>query len=283
MPRNPLITSRGACYWCGARVGQRHRYGCADYPLVVGGEDAGAAAPAAPLAVPAAPARAPARKYDDPSAVREFIERALIVVDGEGDFSAADETPVHVGVAFDVDGYGPHAGVVFVDQNFYHASKDTALQGAVEVLEERMREDYLKELEEEEARGDIDDAWAAFTENIDGRAWVLSPADAVTALRGTDAEKHISITSCERCAEPATAACVGCGEMLCEEHIVTCDLCNDGTAQCADCAVEHERGHKAKCADCGELFMEADMSECASCGAFLCDANCAYPHSRRCP
>jgi hypothetical protein len=135
-------------------------------------------------------------KGKDVEHFREWLEKGVILVDGdaEGAISLDDETPVHVAIAVDVEGYGPHTGTIYAMQNQYYGSPDAALQPAVEVLEEWMMEhyqDHLKELEEEYG----DDARDVFTETIDAVTWKLTPREFAAAIKGTKAEKYIEVYS----------------------------------------------------------------------------------------
>lgn len=124
--------------------------------------------------------------------LKEFLDRGVIVRDGEGWIKLADEDPVHIAIVCNIQGYGPHEGAIFVDQNRYHASADSALQGAYEILEQYTIDhdaEYIAELQEEWG-----DEWMdIMTETFDGWTWELSAADAIATIRGTDAEKFIQI------------------------------------------------------------------------------------------
>jgi hypothetical protein len=134
-------------------------------------------------------------KGKDAEHLREWLEKGVILIDGEGDsINLDDETPVHVAIAVDVEGYGPHTGAIYTMQNRYHGSADAVLQPAVEVLEEWMlqhQRDYLKELEEEYG----DDALDVFTETIDAVTWELTPQEFAAAIKDTAAEKYIKVYS----------------------------------------------------------------------------------------
>jgi hypothetical protein len=128
--------------------------------------------------------------------LKEFLTDAVFVRAGEGSIQLGDSDPVHIAVMFDVHGYGPHPGAIYVDQNRYHASADTALQAADELLEEHEMEahaDHLRELEEEHG----DEALSVFTETFDGRTWELSAEEAARNIEGTDAAKFIDIYPAE--------------------------------------------------------------------------------------
>lgn len=119
--------------------------------------------------------------------------RGVILTGGEGSIDVDSEDPVHIAVVFDVQGYGPHIGAIYADQNRYHASSDTALQAAYEILEQEVLDsadpEYIKELEDEWG-----DEWHdILTETIDGQTWTLSARDAFSAIRGTEAMDYIDV------------------------------------------------------------------------------------------
>lgn len=134
-------------------------------------------------------------KGRDAEHFHEWLKKGAILIDGEGDsINLDDETPVHVAIAVDVEGYGPHTGAIYAMQNRYHGSADAVLQPAVEVLEEWMLkhyQDHFKELEKEYG----DDALDVFTETIDAVTWVLTPREFAAAIKGTDAEKYVEVYS----------------------------------------------------------------------------------------
>lgn len=127
--------------------------------------------------------------------IKEFLDRAVILVDGEGTINVDDEDPVHIAVVFEMSGYGPHMAAIFVDQNRYHASPDTALQGAYEILEEYKWEHHSDEydmLVEDFGEQEVQD-FGMFTETFDAALWTLDPVEAAEAIRGTKAEAFIDI------------------------------------------------------------------------------------------
>lgn len=69
--------------------------------------------------------------------------------ESEGTIDLNDSDPVYIAVAVEVYGYGPHPGVMYVDQNRYHASADSALQGACEILEDHRRDANRDEFNED--------------------------------------------------------------------------------------------------------------------------------------
>lgn len=124
---------------------------------------------------------------------REWLEKGVILVDGEMDFlDLNDPTPVHVAIAVIVEGYGPHHGAIFINQNRFHSHPNIALQNAVEILEEWLlehRADELRELEEEYGEEALD----VFHENIDALTWTLPAREVANAIKGTDAAKFIEV------------------------------------------------------------------------------------------
>jgi hypothetical protein len=114
----------------------------------------------------------------------EFLDKAVILVAGEASSTVDPHgEEVHVAIVVNVTGYGPHTGAIFVDQNRFHASPDTALEGAFEELEEWEREHYPMSEEDEERR----------TETFDGRAWTLPALAFTEAIYNTKAEQFIDV------------------------------------------------------------------------------------------
>jgi hypothetical protein len=147
-------------------------------------------------------------------AFREALEKSAVLVAGDGDTInvAEDAGRVHVALAYEVSGYGPHLAAIYAMQNPYHGSRDAALQSAVEILEEEIRERREEgreetrkrkqeeraqrpqlEMFEEEEEEDEDEDEAEDFENINGDAWALSAHEFGEAIRGTDAEKFIDV------------------------------------------------------------------------------------------
>lgn len=159
------------------------------------------------------------------------------IVEAAGDVTECDTDPVHVAVVYAESGYGPHTASLYIDQNRFHASPDTALQEAYEMHEAWMKEhydDHLKELEEErlaehvkdylssnpgasneEAIEAVEDAayqeageW--FRETMDGMTWTMTAAEFVEAYDSWSAEDQdrvmagggVTITRREECEEP---------------------------------------------------------------------------------
>lgn len=130
----------------------------------------------------------------DPQRLRETLEQGVMLHADrvEGSFNLDDDDPVHVAIVMNVKGYGPHVGAMYVDQNRYHASPDTVLQEAFEILETWELDhypEYFAELEQEYG----DDASGVFTETFDDMVWTLSPQEFVEAIEGTKAERFIDI------------------------------------------------------------------------------------------
>jgi len=114
----------------------------------------------------------------------EFLDKAVLLVAGDASGTIdpyAEE--VHVAIVVNVTGYGPHVGAIYVDQNRFHASPDTALEGAFEELEEWEREHYPMSEEDEEYR----------TETFDGRTWTLPALAFTEAIYNTKAEQFIDV------------------------------------------------------------------------------------------
>jgi hypothetical protein len=134
----------------------------------------------------------------DASHFRKWLEKVVMLQDGEGSIDLGDSDPVFIGIVVEVQGYGPHLGAIYVDQNRYHASRDTALQGASEIFDEwrlndQRSQEYLKELEEEWG----EEAFDIMRETDDGMTWELSPQEAADAIRGTEAAKYVDIYEAE--------------------------------------------------------------------------------------
>lgn len=204
--------------------------------------------PVAPVRV--APVAKPKRKYDDPAEVLQFLTKVCLFRDSSGWIDGADDSPVYVGVALEVDSYGPHIATVCVDQNQFRMSADPPLQEAVELLEADMREhqdEYLKDLVEEHGE---EDGEVMFTENIQGRTFVLDPVDAAAIFDKLKADsaayarktnrpdplEGITIEECVDCPEDfdgqrcATTKCRQCSNLLCVDHANANGICG----ACAD-------------------------------------------------
>lgn len=111
---------------------------------------------------------------------KEFLEKAVILVTGESSsYIDPHAEEVHVAIVVNVTGYGPHVGAIYVDQNRFHASADTALEGAHELLEEWER-DHYPDAEEN-------------TETFEGRTWTLPALKFTEAIYGTKAEEFIDV------------------------------------------------------------------------------------------
>lgn len=130
----------------------------------------------------------------------ERLLEAFILVEGEGDVQVGGPggtDPVHVAVVYDVVSYGPHTSAIYVDQNRYHASGDTALQAAYEILEQweldyqseaaKTGDTYLKDLQEEWG-----DEWMEImTETFDGQTFQMS-AEEFADIYNRNKEKYFS-------------------------------------------------------------------------------------------
>lgn len=123
--------------------------------------------------------------------LKRLLKQAAVLVDGEADLYDS-ESPVHVAIVFNVEGYGPHVATIYAENNRYHSSPDTAIQAAYEMLEQWEIEKYpenVAELQEEYG----DDWNEILTETFDGRWFTMSFRDFARAIRGTDAEKYIDL------------------------------------------------------------------------------------------
>jgi hypothetical protein len=130
----------------------------------------------------------PTRVEEDESGRRTIYEH------GEQTIRLDDPDTAYVAVVGDVHSHGPHPGQVAIQQNRYHATRDTVMQEAFEGLENSLRDepldqgawnDYL-----EEAGGDEGEAWERYDEALrettqyfflDG----LAPREAAAAFVGT--------------------------------------------------------------------------------------------------
>lgn len=112
-----------------------------------------------------------------------FLSKATIPVAGDGIVEMSDESPVYVAIVVDVTGYGPNVGAIFAEQNRYHGSKNGALEGAYELLEDwtREHEDEKDRLEREREWGDRADE--IMTETFNGRAWKIPAREFARVLR----------------------------------------------------------------------------------------------------
>ena len=117
---------------------------------------------------------------------KETLEKGVILVGGEAvdnnSIDPEDDTPVSVAIMFDVNGFGPHVGVICAVQGGH---VDEALQAADELLEEWTLDHYPDSDPEH------------FTETFDGLMWELSPEDFIAAIKGTPAEKFIDVVEYE--------------------------------------------------------------------------------------
>lgn len=116
---------------------------------------------------------------------RKHLTNNVILVAGEAEsVSLEDDDPIFVAVVVNVTGYGPHPGAIYAHQNRFHASGDSALEGAFELLEEWEQEHYPAESEEDEEHR---------TETFDGLTWKLTPQEFEEAIRGTPAVKFFDL------------------------------------------------------------------------------------------
>lgn len=142
---------------------------------------------------------------NDPVHLREFLERGVFLRDGEGNIDLNDSDPVHIAVVMSVKGYGPHEAAIFVDQNRYHASADSALEGAYEILEQYWWDhykDHYDELVKDYGQEEVDD-YGMFTETFNAVIWELTPEEAAAAIEGTDAAKFIDVDELEEAEDEA--------------------------------------------------------------------------------
>jgi hypothetical protein len=134
--------------------------------------------------------------HNDAKHLREILEKGVILdkdrVDGDS-IKLDDSDPVYVGIIVDVNGYGPHVGAMYVEQNRFHGSVDGALQGADEILEQWTLDNTSKE-DIDELEDEYGDDWmSVLTETFDGWGFKVSASEFAEAIRGTDAEKFVDI------------------------------------------------------------------------------------------
>lgn len=140
-------------------------------------------------------ANMPRGTHKDANHLREILEKGVILDKDrvEGSVDLNDESPVYIGIIVDVNGYGPHVGAMYVEQNRFHGSVDGALQGADEILEQWTLDNTSKE-DIDELEDEYGDDWmSVLTETFDGWAFKLSPQEFVDAIEGTDAEKLVDV------------------------------------------------------------------------------------------
>jgi hypothetical protein len=130
----------------------------------------------------------------DADHLRKWLEEGVLLKADrvEGSVDLDDEDLVHVAIVVNVTSIGPHVGAMYVDQNRYHASADTSLQEAFEILQQwelDNNQDYFAELEQEYG----DEAFDVFTETFDGLTWKLSPREFADAVAGTRADGLVDI------------------------------------------------------------------------------------------
>lgn len=133
--------------------------------------------------------------HTDAQHLHDILEKGVMLNKDrvEGSVDLNDDSPVYVGIMADVNGYGPHVGALYVEQNRFHGHVDTALQGADEILEQwtldNTSQEDISELEDE-----YGDEWmSVLTETFDGWGFKISAREFVEAIRGTDAENLIDI------------------------------------------------------------------------------------------
>lgn len=133
-------------------------------------------------------AASPRDRYKPSSDAKDFenhLKNNVILVAGEADsVSLDDDDPIFVAIVVNVTGYGPHPGAIFAHQNRFHATEDSALEGAHEVLEEWEREHYPAESDEDEEHR---------TETFDGLVWQLTPEEFADAICETSAVKFLGL------------------------------------------------------------------------------------------
>ncbi len=124
------------------------------------------------------------------SGLAEYLKNIIILkgaVEVGMGVDMSDE-PIYVGVVHDGSGFNPGAAV-YVDQNKFHASEDSVLEGAFELLEEvqrdQMSEDDFKRLEEDALGYDMYSE-ELMTETFDGRAFLVSPEELKSVINGLD-------------------------------------------------------------------------------------------------
>lgn len=121
----------------------------------------------------------------DASHLREWLEKTVIIVDGEvldnGSIDLDNDSPVAVAIIVNVTGIGRNPGAIAAGQGDH---PDAALQAAHEILEDWEQEHY----------GDGGDV---STETFDGQAWELSVEDFMAAIEGTEAAKYLDVVGGE--------------------------------------------------------------------------------------
>ena len=132
---------------------------------------------------------------EDPNHFHKWLNEGVILRDGDGSVDVSDDDPVWVAIVVDVQGYGPHEGAIYVDQNRFHASADTALQEAYEIFENYKRDHMTgKEMAKLEKEWG-DRAGEIMTETFDAMIWILTPKEFAKAIKGTKATKYVSTYS----------------------------------------------------------------------------------------
>lgn len=130
---------------------------------------------------------------EDANHFRKWLDEGVILRDGEGSVDVNDEDPIWVAIVVDVQGYGPHEGAIYADQNRFHANADTALQEAYEILENYERDNMSKKDREELEEEWGDRADEIMTETFDAVIWKLEPKEFAKAIKGSKAAKFVSV------------------------------------------------------------------------------------------
>jgi len=131
---------------------------------------------------------------EDADHFRKWLDEGAILRDGEGSIDVSDEDPVWVAIVVNVQSYGPHEAAIYADQNRFHASADTALQEAYEILETYERDNMSKEdwkRLEKDAEENGMEANELMTETYDAVIWKLDPKEFAKAIKGSKAAKFI--------------------------------------------------------------------------------------------
>lgn len=121
---------------------------------------------------------------DDAQQAKDYL-RGVVILDGEGSIDPDYGAEVWIGIIHDSSGYNPGAAI-YVDQGAGHP--DTVLQGAHEILTEKLMEDteHVKELQNEWG----DDWYEILTEGSNGMAF--GPFDHATAADIIRSDKYAS-------------------------------------------------------------------------------------------
>lgn len=124
----------------------------------------------------------PKKKHRDTQEFEEFLDKAVILVAGDASgVIDPNAEEVHVAIVVNVTGYSPHVGAIYADQNRFHASTDSALEEAHEILE-AWEEEHYPDADPEHR-----------TETFDGRTWTLPAAELADAIYNRKAEEFIDV------------------------------------------------------------------------------------------